>query len=433
MQAKQLVVLSGMAMAFVAGPAFAQTGTGNQQDRRQTPTQDRQDRLQDASQAARDRDSRFGSSTNILTSLEGIWNVNVQVNRSNWDMMNRGMQTDRRTPGQDGTGLDTTNPQQRDRQGVDVDTDQPQTQREREARERLERERQERENNPGTERGDQRQPGMQDGAQSQMGTADGLARSQAILGGDILRTTLIFGAEAASTRTNPAGQDRQDQDRNPQRDQQDRNGQNPGDLDRAQPRDGMTTTTTGGMMDNNSLRSVSFLGYNEGTGEYNLVLMTAHGGGIHYFTGQYDQSDRRIIFTSADSGSTRSTPAGSQRDVNDGQPATRGAVGDTGSMSVVLQLEGNDSYTVTAYRGTATTGSTVGSGVNDTQPALGGQPERRDRDANPGQDGATQTSIAPNVIYKATYTKADNTMRSQYDRIFDEREQAERRTPVRVR
>ncbi len=420
MQAKQLVLVCGLALTTMAATVAAQNGTNN--DRREGVQQDRQDRLGEASRAAR-QDNQVSSANNILTSLEGIWNVSIQVNRTQWDAMNRSRPstTDRGT-GQEtnGTDLDSTNPDQPD----------DRTPRERDAERQNERERQnptrepdrrDRENiNERGERGDQL-----DGADStqsgQMNSADGMARSQAILGGNILRTTVIFGADTQSARTTTGRTtERQDRgtDRNPQRDA-DRQGTQ---------RDGMTTTTTMGQMDNSNLQSMSFLGYDQNSGEYNLALMTGQSGSIHYFTGKYDLSGRRIVFKSVDD-SPVSTSTTDRRSTGSSVTTTTGTQME--DVTVVLQMDGNDTYTVTAYSGSAALGSPSSRGGAD----LGGQPSRDDNRDNrdtrdsanrQGQQDATGQTMAANIIYKATYTKADSSMRSQHDRMFDDREREER-------
>lgn len=408
MQAKQLILASGLALATMAVPALAQSGTNNNENIRERG-QDRQDRLGDASRAVR-QDRQLSSANNILTSLEGIWNVNVMVNRTQWDALDRS-----RRGSTDRTDQESTNPERGSDRGAREREDQTDAQRlaEREALREAERRGNERDQQGrDTDSTSRTQTG------SQMGTADGMARSHTILGGDILRTTVIFGADAASTRTTDPRQnpdrDRQerDADRNPQR-----------DGERNQQRDGMSTTTTMSQMDNSSLRSMSFLGYDQDSGEYNLALMTGQSGTIHYFTGKHNQPDRRIVFKSVNASPVSTSTTGR------GSATTSGL--STEGMTVVLQMENNGSYSITAYSDSASTGR------DGSSTDLGGQPaQQRDRDAdNPsrdretdrrqGQDGR-QATLAPNVIYKATYTKADSTMRSQHDRMFDERERDER-------
>jgi hypothetical protein len=334
--------------------------------------------------------------------LEGIWNVNIQVNRTQWDAMNRSTQgtTDRDA---DDADRDSTNPQRDNDRGAQENREETDPQRiaEREALREAERR--------GTERdqeGDRTGSTTSSKTDSQMNSADGMARSNAILGGNILRTTVIFGADTQSTRSTTGRtpeQDGREADRNPQR-------------------EGMSTTTAG-QMDNSNLQSMSFLGYDQQSGEYNLALMTGHNGSIHYFTGKYDQSGRRVVFKSVDSSPVSTS-------TTDRTMSTSGAAMD--GVTVVLQMNGNDSYSVTAYSGSAALGGSTG---RDTD--LGGQPSRDDnRDGNnPAQDRGAgdrqgreggDASLAANIIYKATYTKADGTMRSQHDRMFDERERQER-------
>lgn len=374
MHARKLVLLSGLALTISAGTAIGQNRGTTEPREGQETQQDRQDRLERASQAARDRESRYGASSNILTSLEGIWNVKVQVNRTNWDAMNaptgdRGSQERR----------DETNPQRNE-------TD--------ERRERAERQ---------AERGERQGANPQREQDMRAASVDGMARSHTILGGDILRTTVLFGQ----------GVPQSDGTRNDGRER---------DADRMRDR------AAGGQLDPNSLQSVSFLGYNDRADEYQLALMTGQGGAIHYFTGKYDPGARRIVFTSTDR-----TPQSSLRDEQDGANRNDDATssiaqtGTTEGMSVVLQLEGDDRYTVTAYRGPTSVETVTQRGTD-----LGGQPTQRredGREADKRQDRYDgRATIAPNVIYKATYTKADAGMRSQHDRLFDEHDRNERST-----
>lgn len=415
MNTKQLAIISGLAMTLSAGSALAQNrGSDTQERRDRGAQQDRQDRLADASQAARDRDSRYGSSTNILTSLEGMWNVQVQVNRTNWELMRSGGRESMRDR-REGSESD----QRRD--GAQPDANNPRTDREneREVRERELREQDDdRQTRTATRTQDQR-----------MATAEGMARSHAILGGDILRTTVIFGEGTGSTTTTDRPE--RDGDRDQQRGAQRDRGQTP-------------TSTQRGEMDNNSLKSVSFLGYDDNTGQYNLALMTGQGGAIHYFTGKYDQSSRRIVFT----GDEQRSGAAGQRNPSsttgrDGQTSTtQGQNQSLGSgMTVVLQMDDSDSYTVTAYRGSTSVSTGAGSGSGSST-ELGGQPGQRrggegEQDQRQGelrQDrSGGQATIAPNVIYKATYTKADASTRSQIEQRFEEHDRNERGMSIKER
>ncbi|UYV13279.1 MAG: hypothetical protein NCW75_03095 [Phycisphaera sp.] len=409
MQAKQLILVSGMALAMIATTATAQSR--NNDNRRDGVQQDGRDRLGEASRAARQEGQR-STANNILTSLEGIWNVNIQVNRTQWDAMTRSRlgTTDSDRTGLNRDRLDSTNPDQgtdrnpreRDieREGTEIDRQDGTREQDRRDRENIQ-ERGER----GSERGS-----------GQMSSADGMARSNAILGGNILQTKSIFGADGATTRsTTGRTPDRQDRDagNNPQR-----------DADRqAQERDGM------GQMDNSNLQSMSFLGYDQNSDEYNLALMTGQSGTIHNFTGKFDRSDRRIVFKSVDS-SPVSTSTTDRRSTDRSGTTTSGT--QMKDMTMVLRMDGNDTYTVTAYSGSTTTTGTTDRGTD-----LGGQPSRgddrgtnnQDRDRGvgdrQGQD-ATGSSLPANIIYKATYTKADRNMRSQHDRMFDDREREER-------
>ncbi|MFI4917039.1 MAG: hypothetical protein ACIAS6_11110 [Phycisphaerales bacterium JB060] len=425
MNAKQLAIVSGLALTLSAGSALAQNrGNGTQQERRDRDVQqDRQDRLEDASRAVRDRDSRYGSSTNILTSLEGMWNVQVQVNRTNWNLMGSGGRESMRPRG------DADESAQR-RDGAQPDANNPRTEREneREVRERELRDRQDRrQQQEGRQQDDDRQTRTATRTQDQqMANADGMARSHAILDGDILRTTVIFGEGMGSTTDRP--------DRDAQRGIERNNDRQRG----AQPDRGQTPTSTrGGAMDNRSLQSVSFLGYNDNTGQYNMALMTGQGGAIHYFTGKYDQAGRRIVFTSDEqrSGATGQRNPSSTTERDGGTTTTQGQTQNLGSgMTVVLQMEGSDSYTVTAYRGSTSVSTVTGAGAD-----LGGQPDQRrddgsDRDQDQRQDRyGGDATIAPNVIYKATYTKADASMRSQNEQRFEEHDRRERGLSIRER
>lgn len=413
MNTTQLVFVSGLALAISAGPALAQTRSNNDQDRPDRTQQDRQDRLEEAAAAVRDRDGRYGSATNILSSLEGLWNVQVRVNRTNWDAMNAGA-TDRRLPeGREGANPDSTTPR-------DGDARREQDRRETDRRER-----------DGAERDGQRQDRTGTARNGSMQTqatssADGLARSHRVMDGNILRTTLLFGEGVAETRGGFAV--REDESGNEREDQR--------EMDRrAERREATTTTRTTRQddFDSNALRSVSFLGYDDRTGEYSLVLMTGQSGAIHYFTGKYDQGARRIVFTGTDHTSPSATRPGQDRTSRNGDGTTTVTkVGAVEGMSIVLQMESNEQYSITAYRGPTSVGSAASTD-------LGGQPsqrgdrqnddrsDRRDGDQRQDREGR-DAQIAPNVIYKATYTRADASMRSQQDRLFDEYERSERST-----
>lgn len=430
MRATNIILASGLAIATLATPTLAQS---RDNDDTQDRIRDRQDRLGDAGRTIQ-QDRERAAATNILTSLEGIWKVNVRVNRTQWDALDRMGQhrTDPDRPGTD-RGLDSTNPDQRDdRNPRERDAEREDTERDRQngTREQARRDREQIQER--RERGQEQSGRDRDGANpsrsdaSRSGgieSADGMARSHAILGGDILRTKVIFGTGTATqpttTRQAPDSQDR-DAERNPRRDN---------DRDSVQ-RNGTSTTTPMSATDTRNLQSMSFLGYDQNSGEYNLALMTGKSGSIHYFTGKYDQAERRIIFKSVDS-SPVSTSTTDRRSTT--TPSTSGSsvTTTTGTqmegMTVVLQMDGNDTYSVTAYRGSTAQDSGARRGTD-----LGGQPARdqnrenrrdarRDTGDRQNQD-ASRSMISPNVIYKATYTRADSSMRSQHDRMFDERE-----------
>lgn len=439
MRATNIILASGLAIATFATPALAQSrGNNDTQDR----IRDRQDRLGDAGRTIQ-QDRERAAATNILTSLEGIWNVNVQVNRTQWDALDRMGQrrtdpgrTDPDRPGTD-RGLDSTNPDQRDdrnprerdaeREGTERDRQEGAREQARRDREQIQERRERAQEQSGRDR-DGANPAQSDASRSGgIETADGMARSHAILGGDILRTTVMFGTGTSTqptpTRQAPDSQER-DAERNPQRDN---------DRDGVQ-RDGTSTMTPMSAMDTRNLQSMSFLGYDQNSGEYNLALMTGHSGSIHYFTGKYDQAERRIIFKSVDS-SPVSTSTTDRRSTT--TPSTTGSSVTTTmgtqmeGMTVVLQMDGNDTYSVTAYRGSTARDSGAQRGTD-----LGGQPAR-DQNRENGRDArretgdrqnqdASRSMISPNVIYKATYTRADSSMRSQHDRMFDEREREDR-------
>jgi len=222
-----------------------------------------------------------------------------------------------------------------------------------------------------------------------MHRADGIASSQTVLGGNILRTTVIFGANTPTTRTNPAQQER------------------------GTPSDARTQSR----ISNDQLRTMSFLGKNEQTGKYDLVFMTPQGG-MHTFSGDYDASERRVVFTSKDSMQGMQDGARSERQQNDRREGDRerddqSNMQDSGGIAVVLEMQNDGSYTLTAYRGSAS----MDKRQKDREAELGGQPADRQ---GQGQGGEDQRSA--DVIYRATYTKADERMRSQFDRMIQEQE-----------
>ena len=188
--------------------------------------------------------------------------------------------------------------------------------------------------------------------------------------------------------------------------------------------------------------------------------MTAQGG-MHTFSGDYDASAKRIVFTSKDSAygmqdrttttdrrtTDRTTTTDRRVDGQDtdrqnnprgnNQPDRRDAerqgtdrdrttttMASNAGMAIVLEMKNDNTYTITAYRGSTSVNSLRGERGADWggQPALRGSEGNERGDSHRGDDARQ----SPNIVYKATYTKADESMRSQYERMIEEQEGQQR-------
>jgi hypothetical protein len=380
MHTRQMALACGLAMSITtAGAAMAQ----QEQPRPSQPTTTRPVQpITTPSQPDRTTDRTLtttGAAPQLLRDLEGVWRVEVKVNPEFWELKHSGPpglkrdgemdrdRDDKTTPGADRPG-DTNKlnqPGQPDRPGQPTDPDNP---------DRV-KDPFKRDTSPtGT------QPGLTDAK-----TFIGYAETRLVLGNHILQQSIVVPdmQHSGAGRTAP-------------------NLNAPNEI---------PTTTTGDMF-----RGMSFLAFDEGSKEYTAVFMDSRRGQIHCDRGNYDESNRKLVF--------------------EGKGHMDSGKMDRDNVRVVLEVLNSTQHRVTMYKadaGKLTPGINQPNRINQPDATRPGQPGRTDQpDAGrPGQpDRILQPENRPGqpdlsgsegtIIYQATYTKAQSSDAPKFRRLIQE-------------
>ncbi|MBK7405326.1 MAG: hypothetical protein IPJ41_12010 [Phycisphaerales bacterium] len=332
--------------------------------------------------------------------------VNVQINPALWSRMHR----DRGMPGATKPGesglenkADPRDPDKRRATRPGQDSDRQDGNRTRDPAQ--------------PDQGDQSTAGLHDGFH-------GVARTDLILDDQILRERMVI-LPASGARDPGSLRGRDNQPENDPSDKKPSNN-NPSSHDSsrngdahqpAQPNDGSMLQS--GL--ENATQCLAFISFDEDDDSYTIVLMNSRDGEIYKESGRYDAGSNRIVFDGnmrddADRPGRTGAGAGEQPSSTRREPGSMNtrATRAQHEVRVELELRGDDSYEVTMYQGSA-----AGSGVGDPNSA----PDQRT-----GQQPYTTKSADArgNIVYRATYTRADASQEGLYQRMLDAEDSSSR-------
>lgn len=350
----------------------------------------------------------------ILSKLEGVWRVEVEVNPSMWGTLHGGRQIlEDATPGESGNiNRDHSTRDRRD---------------------------------PNRNRfpsGDPPQSADHDDTPIHNGSDyRAIADTKLILDGEILRERMILlDGESAESPDDPAhdlDQKNNDDDDNEDAIENNNIGGQPITEDTA--RHGIDDAT----------QCLAFISFDEADNSYTMVMMNSKDGEIFHERGQYDATSNRIVFAGGPEGADRQgrqpsmvEPSPDKPDDDAGgrgnqpyrtpsstdrvrEPGRVQPMGGHENVCVVLQLHDNDSYEVTMYAGNTL------------------DRYRADPAANPASDPTSRPGSAPqpesdafadamgDIVYRATYTRASASQEALYERLLDTSEEGSTRTSMR--
>lgn len=301
--------------------------------------------------------------TSILNDMEGLWNVRITVNKDHWKMH----KTSDRVPRQ------TTQPG-----GIEPGRNDGMQ--------------------PG-QGGDQgNQPGMSEPGLAQGLQMEGFSERKLILGDNVLEEHCYIPDMAKII----------DGERQP--------GENP--------------TMR---IDNDTFEGLSLLSFSPEDGTYEIVFVDGKSGKMHYDTGSFDATMNRIVFEGKAHGAdtttttpparrdgTSPTPPAERRDGVGQQPGQDGMKhGMYGNVRVVLEVLGPNQHQVTMYKVDSSSPiSTVPGEPPSREPADRNQPNNTP--SQPGTEPWSPTTLASNIIYRATYTRAEGSQAARYRDLIEE-------------
>lgn len=194
---------------------------------------------------------------------------------------------------------------------------------------------------------------------------------------------------------------------------------------------------------NRSMQALSFFAFDPQRDTYTAVFMSDRDGEIHYRSGQYDVSGRKIVFEDQrsilDRTPNRITPGNRDRDLdkdrtpgidkdrgidedNSGgferQPATtpnrelRGNANPFGDdIRVVVEILSDDQHRVTMYKG-----DILGTENPTIRPTTtpGQDNPRTNPTQTPGREFGANEPLPANVVYQATYTRSNEQEVSEF-------------------
>lgn len=181
---------------------------------------------------------------------------------------------------------------------------------------------------------------------------------------------------------------------------------------------------------NETSRSLSFFSFDPSANEYSAVFMSDMDGTMHHSTGKYDSGSRRIVFGKSGSEKTTeavdaSVPRSDQRRSERDGRRRRGQR----EAHAVLQMKDENTFEVTMYLGDEIPGAANrGSDAKERDAVSDVRDDERSADASdderrePDAEQRSSRELPNNVLYRATYKKAQLQRQSNYDRAMREDE-----------
>lgn len=402
MHTRTLAIACGLAISTASVSTLsAQQTRDRDQPTSRTPEQDRTNRQSDWT-------SRSASTPSILSELEGVWRVEVSMHPTHWKS-HKG--------GGDSRILGTPEPRTRDsldrnneESGRDPNRNDPNnTNPDRNDPNNPNR------NDPNRPTTDRLTPGTVDrGTPGDLG-ADavrlvGFAETRLVLGENFLQETIVLPNVSSATPGSTSPTDSTTE---------------PGTPSRTTDRPN-TTPSVG----DDTFRSMSFLTFDEASQRYSMVCMDSRKGEMHYDTGTFDASSRKIEFTGGKEKNTSSTIGTPERDSMTGYNAEK-----HGKVRVVLEILGPDEHRVTMYKTKSTTSTTTPGTNRDSMdrtntPGTPGSPRTpatpegtQPRDGSQPRDGTQRDTYAAGneeIVYRATYTRVRGSDAQRYQQMLEQ-------------